>query len=359
MSKSVMIKISTPQIKNLEPSKPSTQWANKDEKIFEKEKHQLIYRAFLDTLENPEKQTQQEINKIQEKLQEKLSEQETQKLRCEQQSLEELLNQLKNGDEKKIFTFVLKNSGKIFNDVSPKIKPLSEEDFSQFLLSVFKEIREKKLASEENLKNGEIEKVVAECISKEVWHQFTDFTKHQIPGRRLLEKILGFGKVLSVEKKEDEPILSDKEMVITFLRKSLLPIIALTATMLFIGSTSLFGIPYFVTIGLAVFCFATAEYSAIKSLFSNNKPGTLYNPHPQEEEKKKEQWNEKFFDGINKILEPQGKGAEKSEQSAVITEEQSIQEKVKENAPFTKLKGNTTNQQSKNQSSQNVNAPSL
>ncbi|NUY39931.1 hypothetical protein GO684_04905 [Wolbachia endosymbiont of Litomosoides brasiliensis] len=358
MSESVVTKILIPQAKDQEPLKPSTQEVNKDEKIFKKEKHQLIYRAFLDTLGNLEKQTQREINKIQEKLQGEISEREVQKLRCEQQSLEELLNRLKNEDEKKIFTFVFKNSGRVFNDVSSKIKPLSEEDLFRFLLSVFKEIREKKLASEENLKNGKIGKVVAECVSKEAWHQFANFAKYQIPGRGLLEKIPGLEKVLSVEKKEDEPPLSDEEIVTTFLRKSLLPVIALTATILFVGSTLLFSIPHFVTMGLAVFCFATAEYNAIKSLFSNNKSGTLYSPHPQEEEKK-ERWNEKFLDGINKILESQGKEAEKSEQSAVTTEKQSAQEKVKDNTPFTKLEGTTTNQQSRDQSPQSVNATSL
>ncbi|QKX03241.1 hypothetical protein GOY07_03685 [Wolbachia endosymbiont of Litomosoides sigmodontis] len=354
-----MTKILISQTKNRESSKMSIQEVNKDEKIFKKEKHQLIYRAFLDILENPEKQIQQKINKTQEKLQREFSEQEIQKLRRKQQSLKELLNRLKNKDEKKIFAFVFENSERVFNNVSPKIKSLSEEDLSQFLLSVFKEIREKKLANEENLKSNEIKKIVAECVRKEAWHQFTDFAKYQIPGRGLLEKIPSLGKVLIVKKKEDEPPLSDEEIVTTFLRKSLLPIIALTSTILFISSTLLSGIFHFITIGFAIFCFATAEYNAIKSLFSNNKPGTLYNPHPQEEEKKKEQWNEEFLDGINKILEPKGKGNKKSEQPSVITKKQSAQEKVKDNTPFTKLEGTTINQQSKDQSPQSVNATSL
>jgi len=99
----------TPQTKD---SKPSVQLTNEDKKTFEKKEHQLIYRAFLDTLEDPEKQTQQEINKIREERQEKLSEQEKEKLQRDLQSLVKLLGQLQspNENEKKIFTFTFENS---------------------------------------------------------------------------------------------------------------------------------------------------------------------------------------------------------------------------------------------------------
>jgi hypothetical protein len=99
-----MTKILTPQTKNLEPSNQVT---NKDEKIFEKEKYQAIYRAFLDTLKNPEnleKQTEQEIEK------------KKQKLKRDLESLKKQLKRLQNGNEEKIFTFISKNHESIFNN---------------------------------------------------------------------------------------------------------------------------------------------------------------------------------------------------------------------------------------------------
>ncbi|MBV2145521.1 MAG: hypothetical protein KTM48_02145, partial [Wolbachia endosymbiont of Pissodes strobi] len=109
-----MTKILTPQTKNLEPSNQVT---NKDEKVFKfkNEEHQLIYRAFLDTLENPEtlenlkKQTKQEIEKKEQKLKEELPDREKQELQDDLKSLDERLERLQNGNEKKIFTFISKN----------------------------------------------------------------------------------------------------------------------------------------------------------------------------------------------------------------------------------------------------------
>lgn len=224
---------STPQTKD---SKPSVQLTNEGKKTFEKKEHQLIYRTFLDTLKDPEKQTQQEINKIQEKLQEKLSEQEKQKLLGDLKPLKELVPRLQNENEKKIFTFIFKNEGKIFNDVNQKIKSLSEENFSQFLLSVFKEIREQGLAREEKLNNDKIQQIVTKCVAdirgteakdslikliglplgikidpKNISDSFMSGLKEKVP-------FLGGGK------EKDEPPLSDKEMATTFLRKSLLPV---------------------------------------------------------------------------------------------------------------------------------------
>lgn len=335
-----MTKILTPQTKNLEPSNQVT---NKDEKVFKfkNEEHQLIYRAFLDILENPEKQTQQEISKIQEKLQAKLSEQETQKLHRDLESLNKQLKRLQNGNEKKIFTFVFENREEIFKNINQKdIKLLSEENFCQLLLSVFEKIREKNLASEENLKNDKIKQEVAECIAdirgteakdsliklagwpfgikvdpKNISSSIMSGVKEKIP-------FLGKDK-----KEEDEPPLSDEEMVTTFLRKIFLPISFSIASILIFGPTTL-------AIVAAVIGTIFAIKGGVEVLFSNDKRGTLYNPHSQDE-KKKEGWDGKILDGINTILKTPVEGAEKGtsvseqiSQGKEKSEQQPVPEKV-------------------------------
>lgn len=341
-----MTKILTPQTKNLEPSNQVT---NKDEKVFKfkNEEHQLIYRAFLDILENPEnleKQTKQKIEKKKQKLKEELSDQEKQKLQSNLKSLYERLERLQNGNEKKIFTFISKNHEGIFNNINQEdIKLLSEENFLQFLLSVSKKIREKNLASEENLENGEIKQVVDDCIAdirgieakdsfiklagwpfgikidpKNISSSFMNGVKEKIP-------FLGKDK-----KEEDEPPLSDEEMVTTFLRKSLFPIIALTTVILLGGLSGpvsvlgLFTIPHVIVIGFAVFGFAAAEYKAVKSLFSNDKKGTLYDPHSRDEKERKE-WGNEISDGINEILKSGVNETGQGNQPAVTAEEQLTQ----------------------------------
>lgn len=361
-----MTKILTPQTKNLEPSNQVT---NKDEKIFEKEEYQAIYRAFLDTLKNPEnleKQTKQEIEKKKQKLKEELSDKEKQKLHRDLESLNKQLKRLQNGNEKKIFTFISKNHEGIFNNINQEdIKLLSEENFCQLLLSVFEKIREKNLASEENLKNDKIKQEVAECVAdirgteakdsfiklpgwlfgikvnpKNFFSSFMNGMKEKIP-------------FLSKDKKEeDEPPLSDEEMVTTFLRKSLFPIIVLTTVILLGGLSGpvsvlgLFTIPHVIVIGLAVFGLAAAEYKAVKGLFSNDKKGTLYNPHSRDEKERKE-WGNEISDGINKILEIEVKGI--PEKISEGDKKQPISEKISqpENEKSTILKQVTLDQPAK------------
>src|SRR6266576_1707670 len=155
-----------PQVKSSKPPKLPTQVTNKDEKIFEKEEYQAIYRAFLNTLKNLEKQTKQEIEKKKQKLKEELSDKEKQKLHRDLESLNKQLKRLQNENEKKIFTFISKNHEGIFNNINQEdIKLLSEENFCQLLLSVFEKIREKNLASEENLKNDKIKQEVDDCVA--------------------------------------------------------------------------------------------------------------------------------------------------------------------------------------------------
>jgi len=325
-----MTKILTPQTKNLEPSNQVT---NKDEKIFEKEEYQAIYRAFLDTLknlENLEKQTKQEIEKKKQKLKEELSDKEKQKLRRNLESLNKQLKRLQNGNEKKIFTFISKNHESIFNNINQEdIKLLSEENFCQLLLSVFEKIREKNLASEENFKNGKIKAVVDDCVAdirgteakdslikliglplgikidpKNISGSFMSGLKEKIP-------FLGGGK------EKDEPPLSDKEMATTFLRKIFLPISFSIASILIFGPTTL-------AIVAAVIGTIFAIKGGVEVLFSNDKEGTLYNPHSRDE-KKKEGWDGKILDGISKILGSKVNETGQGNQPAVTTEEQLTQ----------------------------------
>lgn len=331
-----MTKILTPQTKNLEPSNQVT---NKDEKVFKfkNEEHQLIYRAFLDTLENPEtlenlkKQTKQEIEKKEQKLKEELPDREKQELQDDLKSLDERLERLQNGNEKKIFTFISKNHEGIFNNINQEdIKLLSEENFCQLLLSVFEKIREKNLASEENLKNEKIKQEVAECVAdirgteakdsliklagwplgikidpKNISSSFMNGVKEKIP-------FLGKDK-----KEEDEPPLSDEEMATAFLRKIFLPISFSIASILIFGPTTL-------AIVAAVIGTIFAIKGGVEVLFSNDKKGTLYNPHSRDE-KKKEGWDGKILDGISKILGSKVNETGQGNQPAVTTEEQLTQ----------------------------------
>jgi len=274
-----------PQVKSSKPPKLPTQVTNEGEKTFEKEEHQLIYRAFLDILENPEtleKQMKQEIEKKKQKLKEELSDKEKQKLHRDLESLNKQLKRLQNGNEKKIFTFISKNHEGIFKKINHEdIKLLSEENFSQFLLSVFEKIREKKLANEENLKNGKIKKVVDDCVADIRGTEAKDsFIK--LPGwlfgikvdpknflgsfkDGLLENIPFLGKD---KKEEDEPPLSDEEMVTTFLSKIFFPVLLSTIPMLIFGPT---------TLGVVLTAIGTifVVKRGVEVLFSNNKKLTL------------------------------------------------------------------------------------
>ncbi len=339
-----------PQVKSSKPPKLPTQVTNKDEKVFkfEKEKHQLIYRTFLDIFKNPEKleeQTKQEIEKKEQEIEKKKQKlKEKQKLQSDLKSLKERLPRLQDENEKKIFTFVFENSGKIFNNVNPEdIKSLSEENFSQFLLSVFEKIREKKLANEENLKNGKIKEVVDDCVAdirgteakdssikfvlemlllliggikidpKNISGSFMDGMKEKIP-------FLGKDK-----KEEDEPPLSDEEMVTKFLSKIFFPVLLSTIPMLIFGPT---------TLGVVVA--AIGAIFAIKGgagvLFSNDKKGTLYNPHSRDEKERKE-WGNEISDGINKILGTPVEKAKGSEQPISVSEQISQGKEKSEQQP--------------------------
>ncbi|WP_265016061.1 hypothetical protein [Wolbachia endosymbiont (group A) of Anoplius nigerrimus] len=335
-----------PQIKSSKPPKLPTQVTNKDEKVFkfEKEKHQLIYRTFLDIFKNPEKleeQTKQEIEKKEQEIEKKKQKlKEKQKLQSDLKSLKERLPRLQDENEKKIFTFISKNHEGIFKNINQEdIKLLSEENFLQFLVSISKKIKKENLANEENLENGKIKQVVNDCIAdirkteakdslikllgwpfgikvgpKNISSSFMNGVKEKIP-------FLG-----KDEKEEDEPPLSDEEMVTTFLRKIFLPILFSIASISIFGPTT-----------LAVVVAAIGAIFAIKGgvgvLFSNNKKGTLYDPNSQDKNdtEKREKLNGKILEGIDDILktpvtevekgtsvsEQISQGKEKSEQQPV------------------------------------------
>nr|WP_264683423.1 hypothetical protein [Wolbachia endosymbiont (group B) of Euphydryas aurinia] len=250
------------QSKNQEPSKPPVQAVEKNEMVL-KEEHRVIYDDFVKVLEVKAKLKKDKgINDY----------------------------------------FISAYKDILLNNVNPKdIKSLSEENFSQFLLSVFKEVREKKLANKENVKNVEIKKLVDDCVADirgtEAWDWVVDFFKRQIPGRGLLKEIPGLGKVLDVKEGEDKPLLSDEEMVTKFLRKVFLPILFSIASILIFGPTTL-------AIIAAVIGTIFAVKGGIEVLFSNNRPGTLYDPSSPDKDdiEKREKLNEKIRNGIDDIL---------------------------------------------------------
>ncbi|RDD35326.1 hypothetical protein Wcon_00508 [Wolbachia endosymbiont of Cylisticus convexus] len=274
-----------PQAKSSKPSKLLTQVTSEDEKIFEKEEHQLIYKTFLGRLKKYKDS-----------------------------------DKLKPG-EKKNFSFIWDYGKEIFSYIDQgKTKPLSEENFCRLLLSVFEKIREKKLANKENLENYEIKRVIEGCLDEIRGTEAKDSLIKlvglpfgiKIDPKNISDSLMSGLKekipFLGKDKKEkDEPPLSDEEMVTTFLRKSLFPIIALTTVILLGGLSGpvsvlgLFTIPHVIVIGFIVFGLAAAEYKAVKGLFFNDKKGTLYNPHSRDEKERKG-WDNEISGGINKIL---------------------------------------------------------
>ncbi|GFQ75539.1 uncharacterized protein TNCT_293561 [Trichonephila clavata] len=100
-----------------------------DEVIF-KEEHKAIYDAFIQSLEN----------------------------RVQSEELKE--------DDETVLAFILSQNQIIFKNVKLEdVKLLSEENFCQFLLSVFKEIREQGLAREEKLNNDKIQQIITKCVT--------------------------------------------------------------------------------------------------------------------------------------------------------------------------------------------------
>lgn len=135
-------------------------------------------------------------------------------------------------------------------------------------------------------------------------------------------------------------------MVTTFLRKSLFPIILFSISALIFGTGP---IALAISGGLLVW----TEVSTIKSLFSNNKKGTLYDPSSQDKDdtEKRAKLNKKICDGINKILGTPVEKAKGSEQPTSVSEqnsqgkEKSEQQPVPEQIPQENNRGNEKSEQ--------------
>ncbi|EAL57990.1 conserved hypothetical protein [Wolbachia endosymbiont of Drosophila ananassae] len=136
---------------------------------------------------------------------------------------------------------------------------------------------------------------------KNISGSFMDGMKEKIP-------FLGKDK-----KEEDEPPLSDEEMVTTFLSKIFFPVLLSTIPMLIFGPT---------TLGVVLTAIGTifAIKGGVEVLFSNDKKGTLYNPHSRDEKERKE-WGNEISDGINKILGTPVEKAKGSEQPISVSEQ--------------------------------------
>ncbi|MDG7056343.1 MAG: hypothetical protein LKM44_02535 [Wolbachia endosymbiont of Meromenopon meropis] len=324
---------STSQIEKNDFSELFTQLDSGNGGDLKKRKHRLIYRAFLNTLENPEKQARQKMRRISEKLQEEFPEEQKQKLLADLNLLDEQVSRLQSENEKKFFAFVFQNRVEIFNDINKRIRPLSGENFLQFLISVFKKIREKKIAGEENLENEKITEIVDNCLidarGKEARDSLMKFVTWpfgiRIDFKNISDSLMSELKkkvsFLNSNKKEGgAQLLSDEEMVVIFLRKSLFPVIFFTFAAL-VFNTGLI----MVSIGTVGLLFN--EVNQIKDLFSN-KRGSILCKSQIEEEK---EWNDEVNARINEILKILiFKEVQKDDKFTVMSSMKLIQENEKQ-----------------------------
>jgi hypothetical protein len=343
----------TPLALRTEKQEPPVQMT-KEKRIIFKEKHKKIYDAFLSKFKDPktlttlENHAQGEIKSFEDLLSDEKTEESYRDAYSKYlRELNEQLPLLQDPNEKRTFAFMSNHSKKIFDNINPEdIKTLSKENFCELLLSVYKRIREENLADEENLNNGKIKQVVDECVgdirgaeAKESlikligWPLGIKVDPKNISGSikdGLLEKVPFLGKKKEEEK---EKPLSDEQMVMQFLRKSLLPILLFAFTLLIFG-----GGPIMTPI--AVIGLIITEVKAVKSLFSNDKEGTLYNPHTEPEQKL--DWNNKILNDINDILKIPVKEVEKGSEQLKVAPE------VAQSQEFVKLWTETINRQEQN-----------
>lgn len=246
--------------------------------------------------------------------------------------------------QKEIFAVILKKQDSILKNINPEdVNSLSEENFRQLLLSTFKKIRKEYLtnckinqilAKKENLTSDEIKQIVAkkgkligyeikqilakkgnvtgdevsQIVAKKA--NLTDDEISQIVAKRIVGargteakdilvksggglfgidtdpkdisgsikrgvlKKLPFGG--SKEEEDNQPSLRGTQVVIKFLRNSFLPI------GVFAFSVSIFGSGGVVLIAGGIGLLVT-EVKVVKSLFSNDKEGTVYNTNKKGE----------------------------------------------------------------------------
>lgn len=280
-------------------------------------------------------------------------------------------NKLPQG-EKEHFVFMLTSHKAIFNNVDQKkITEVSEENFSQFLLSVYKKIRAKNLAGEKSLNTVKIQEIVNKCLNDIRGTEVLDSLKKLIglpfgikidPKNTfgsikdgLLEKIPFIGK--DKKEEDDEPALSGKWKMVKFICKSIFPIVLFLLTLSFVGIGPI--MTHIAVIGLLI-----AEYKIAESLFLNDKKGTVYDtgseegPHcschdkdivgqsakleaKREEEaakKREEEFEEKISKGISEIMKiPLKKEAENRENPSTSLEQVSVQPKQTQPAQWQQL----------------------
>ncbi|MDD9331557.1 MAG: hypothetical protein PV340_02785 [Wolbachia sp.] len=251
---------------------------------------------------------------------------------------------------KKSLAFTLEKHEDIFNSINQEdIKSLNEKNFSKLLVLAYKRIREEDLFDEKHLKSGKIKQIVSECVAKirgkEAWGLVTDFVKFKVPVRGLLKKVPCIGNFLGdeEEEKKKKSQMNDTEEVVGVLHKFLLPIvtfIAVTAVVALIsGPTG----PVMLSLGIVV----VVEIMAIKSLFSNNREGSMHNlpenipmystsvdigrtlnriesdqatKKEEKNQKKQTEWRGKIIEDIDKVLKTSIKVAEEGKQFSKVVQ---------------------------------------
>ncbi|VVC46221.1 Hypothetical protein CINCED_3A012631, partial [Cinara cedri] len=205
---------------------------------------------------------------------------------------------------KEVATFLCGNSDNILKGVDlEKVEPLSEENFCQFLLAVFKGIKVGNLASKENLTNKKIQKLVNECISDARDTQRNDsliqglgwFVGIKIDPKNVASSIkkgvLNKVPFLGNKEEKNEPQKSDTELVTDVLVRVFLPIFIFVVTAIFIEVSQIMII--FGVIGLMI-----ATGKAISSLFASTTDNLSYTP----QEVQSKDWEESIINDINEIL---------------------------------------------------------
>lgn len=196
--------------------------------------------------------------------------------------------------QKEIFAVILKKQDSILKNINPEVvNSLSEENFRQLLSSIFKRIRKQNSVKKENLTDDEISKIVAKCVVGARGTEAKDILIKSAGGllgmdvdpkdklgsiKRGVLKKLPFGG--SKEEEDNQPSLRGTQVVTKFLRNSVLPIIFALLSLSI--SSLIFGFSL-ITLTITVIVLLVTEVKVVKSLFSNDKGGTVYNTNKKDE----------------------------------------------------------------------------
>ncbi|WCR53785.1 MAG: hypothetical protein PG981_000807 [Wolbachia endosymbiont of Ctenocephalides orientis wCori] len=195
--------------------------------------------------------------------------------------------------QKEIFAFILNEQDSILKNINPKdVNSLSEENFRQLLSSIFKKIRKQNSAKKGNLTDDEISQIIAKCVvdargteAKDILVKSggglfgIDTDPKDISGsiKRGVLKKLPFG---GSKEEDNKPSLRGTQVVKKILRNSVLPIIFALLSLLI--SSLIFGFSL-ITLAITVIVLLVTEVKEVKSLFSNDKEGTVYNTNKEGE----------------------------------------------------------------------------